>query len=137
MALWVFRCLPDRPGDARWLDEADSRSLDSILQEESRQRAATGSSATSAAKAFRHPLVWKLCLLYFCTMMGLYGLTFWLPQTIEALGWTGALEIGLLSAVPWLVAVVFRLVLGARSDRKQERRLHAAFAGRLEARRRA
>ena len=128
MALWVFRCLPDRPGDARWLDEADSRSLDSILQEESRQRAATGSSATSAAKAFRHPLVWKLCLLYFCTMMGLYGLTFWLPQTIEALGWTGALQIGLLSAVPWLVAVVFMLFLGARSDRKQERRLHAAFA---------
>lgn len=128
MALWVFRCLPDQPGDARWLAESDRRKLDAILQEESRQRTATGSAATSAAKAFRHPLVWKLCLLYFCTMMGLYGLTFWLPQTIEALGWTGTLEIGLLSAVPWLSAVVFMLVLGARSDRKQERRLHASFA---------
>ncbi|MEI6339935.1 MAG: MFS transporter [Verrucomicrobiota bacterium] len=128
MALWVLRCLPDQPCDARWLAEADRRKLDAILQEESRQRAATGSAATSAANAFRHPLVWKLCLLYFCTVMGLYGLTFWLPQTIKALGWTGALEIGLLSAVPWLSAVVFMLVLGARSDRKQERRLHAAFA---------
>ena len=128
MALWVFRCLPDQPGDARWLVEADRRKLAAILQEESRQRDATGSAATSAAKVFRHPLVWKLCLLYFCTMMGLYGLTFWLPQTIKALGWTDALEIGLLSAVPWLSAVVFMLVLGARSDRKQERRLHASFA---------
>ncbi len=127
-ALWVFRCLPDHPRDARWLAEADRQQLDATLQEEARQRTATGAAATSAAKAFRHPLVWKLCLLYFCTMMGLYGLTFWLPQTIKALGWTGALEIGLLSAVPWLVAVIFMHFLGARSDRKQERRLHAAFA---------
>ena len=128
MALWVFRCLPDHPRDARWLAEADRQKLESILQKEALQRAATGSAADSAGKAFRHPLVWKLCLLYFCTMMGLYGLTFWLPQVIKALGWTGALQIGLLSAIPWLVAVVFMLLLGVRSDRQQERRLHCAFA---------
>ncbi len=122
VALWVFRCLPDHPRDARWLAEADRRRLDAALQKESLQRAATGSAADSAAKAFLHPAVWKLCLLYFCTMMGLYGLTFWLPQVIQALGWSGALQIGLLSAIPWLVAVVFMLLLGARSDRKQERR---------------
>ena len=128
VALWVFRCLPDHPGDARWLAEPDRRRLDAALQKESLQRAATGSAADSAAKAFQHPAVWKLCLLYFCNMMGLYGLTFWLPQVIQALGWSGALQIGLLSAIPWLVAVVFMLLLGARSDRKQERRWHAAFA---------
>ncbi|MGO8704743.1 MAG: MFS transporter [Candidatus Brocadiia bacterium] len=128
VALWVFRCLPDHPRDARWLAEADRRRLDAALQKEALQRAATGSSADSAAKAFLHPLVWRLCLLYFCTMMGLYGLTFWLPQVIQALGWSGTLQIGLLSAIPWLVAVVFMLLLGARSDRKQERRLHCAFA---------
>jgi MFS family permease len=128
MALWVFRCLPDHPRDARWLAEADRRKLDAVLQKEALQRAATGSAADSAAQAFRHPLVWKLCLLYFCNMMGLYGLSFWLPQVIKGLGWTGALQIGLLSAIPWLVAVVFMLLLGARSDRRQERRLHAAFA---------
>ncbi len=114
VALWVFRCLPDHPRDARWLAEADRRRLDAALQKEALQRAATGSSADSAAKAFLHPLVWRLCLLYFCTMMGLYGLTFWLPQVIQALGWSGTLQIGLLSAIPWLVAVVFMLLLGAR-----------------------
>ncbi len=127
IAFWVFRCLPDHPRDARWLAEADRRTLDAALQKEALQRAATGAGADSAAKAFLNPLVWKLCLLYFCTMMGLYGLTFWLPQVIKALGWTGALQIGLLSAIPWLAAVVFMLLLGARSDRKQERRLHCAL----------
>jgi MFS family permease len=128
MALWVFRGLPDHPRDARWLAEADREKLDTALQNEARQRAATGSAPASAAKAFFHPLIWKLCLLYFCTMMGLYGLTFWLPKIIKDLGWTGDLRIGLLSAVPWLVAVVFMLFLGAHSDHKQERRSHAAFA---------
>ena len=128
MALWVFRCLPDHPRDARWLPKADRQKLDAILRKEALQRAATGPAADSAARAFRDPLVWKLCLLYFCTMMGLYGLTFWLPQVIKALGWTGAWKIGLLSAIPWLVAVVFMLLLGARSDQKQERHLHCAFA---------
>jgi MFS family permease len=128
IALWVFRCLPDHPRDARWLSEADRRKLETALQEEALQRSATGSGADSAAKAFWHPLVWKLCLLYFCTMMGLYGLTFWLPQVIKALGWPGALQIGLLSAIPWLAAVVFMLLLGARSDERQERRLHCGFA---------
>jgi MFS family permease len=128
MALWVFRCLPDHPRDARWLPEVDRQKLDAALQKEALQRAATGHAANSAAKAFLHPLVWKLCLLYFCTMMGLYGLTFWLPQTIKALGWTGALQIGCLSAIPWLVAVVFMHLLGSRSDRTQERRMHCAFA---------
>lgn len=127
-AAWVYRALPDHPRDARWLPEADRRNLDEILQVEARDRAAGGATANSAAKAFRHPLVWKLCLLYFCTMMGLYGLSFWLPQIIEALGWSGSLQIGLLSAVPWLIAVIFMLLWGARSDRQQERRQHCVVA---------
>ncbi|MEY4485159.1 MAG: hypothetical protein RL693_2611, partial [Verrucomicrobiota bacterium] len=65
--------------------------------------------------------------------MGLYCLSFWLPQIIHKLGWTGDLKIGLLSAAPWSVAVVFMLFWGARSDKRQERRFHCAFAGLLAA----
>lgn len=133
MALWVFRSLPDHPRDASWLTESDSLELETTLQQEALQRGATGSHANSAAKALLHPLVWKLCLLYFCTMMGLYCLSFWLPQIIQELGWKGSWEIGLLSAAPWSVAVVFMLMWGSRSDQKQERRFHCAFAGLLAA----
>lgn len=133
MALWVFRCLPDHPRDAPWLEAADREKLETVLQAEALQRSASGSHAHSAAKALLHPLVWKLCLLYFCTMMGLYCLSFWLPQIIHQLGWTGDLQIGLLSAAPWSVAVVFMLLWGARSDQKQERRFHCAFAGLMAA----
>jgi len=127
MAFWVYKSLPDNPHDAPWLGEAEQQKLSAVLREEALHRAGT-ETADSAIAALRLPMVWKLCLLYFCTMMGLYGLTFWLPQMIQALGWNGALQIGLLSAVPWSVAVVFMLIWGARSDRTQERRLHCAFA---------
>ena len=127
MAFWVFKSLPDHPQDTPWLSAGERQQLSDVLREEAVQRAATGAT-DSAARALRLPMVWKLCLLYFCTMMGLYGLTFWLPQMIKGLGWNGALQIGLLSAVPWLVAVVFMLLWGAKSDKKQERRLHSAVA---------
>jgi MFS family permease len=128
MAGWVFISLPASPREALWLPAAERRQLEDVLQEETRQRSAGGVATDSAARAFLHPLVWKLCLLYFCTMMGLYGLSFWLPQIIKALGWSGSLQIGLLSAVPWLVAVIFMLLWGSHSDRQQERRKHCALA---------
>ncbi len=87
----------------------------------------------SALKAFRHPLVWKLCLLYFCTMMGLYALSFWIPAIIKGLGWAGDLRVGLISAIPWSGAVVFMLWFGGRSDRHHERRRHASAAALLAA----
>ena len=127
MALWVFRSLPDRPNDTIWLSEDEKQKISAVMEGERAIQAAQG-APTSVGQALRSRLVWKLCLLYFCTTMGLYGLTFWLPQMIMALGWSGTLQIGVISAVPWSVAVVFMLFLGARSDKKQERRKHAAFA---------
>jgi MFS family permease len=129
LALWVFRSLPDRPTDAPWLTLEEQQALTADLATDRGDPA--NAAAGSALSALAQPLVWKLCLLYFCTMMGLYGLSFWLPQIIQGLGWKGPLQVGLLSAVPWLFAVLFMLFLGARSDRRQERRRHAAFAGLL------
>ncbi|MGB8352999.1 MAG: MFS transporter, partial [Chthoniobacteraceae bacterium] len=96
-------------------------------------RRAQGGAPELASAIFKLPVVWMLCLLYFCTMMGLYGLSFWLPQIIKRLGWSGPLRIGLISAIPWFVAVVFMLAWGRNSDRHQERRLHAGGAALIAA----
>ena len=127
LAVWVFRSLPDRPADAPWLSAQEQRELEADLAAD--QNTSSTRTTGSTLSTLSQPLVWKLCLLYFCTMMGLYGLSFWLPQIIQGLGWKGPLQVGLLSAVPWFFAVLFMLFLGARSDRRQERRKHAAFAG--------
>lgn len=127
LAVWVFRSLPDRPADAPWLSPQEQRELEADLAAD--RKTSSTRTTGSTLSTLSQPLVWKLCLLYFCTMMGLYGLSFWLPQIIQGLGWKGPLQVGLLSAVPWFFAVLFMLFLGARSDRRRERRKHAAFAG--------
>ncbi len=133
LALWVFRNLPDRPADAPWLNEEERCRLTDDLQAEVNTPISGDTAPDSALKAFRHPLVWKLCLLYFCTMMGLYALSFWIPAIIKGLGWAGDLRVGLISAIPWSGAVVFMLWFGGRSDRHHERRRHASAAALLAA----
>ena len=56
------------------------------------------------------PRIIKMALICFCTVMGQYGLTFWLPSLIRQSGVEGAFHIGLLTAVPFSVAVVSLLV---------------------------
>jgi len=132
VAAWVLKGLPDRPGEAKWLADEERGRLASTLTAEAERRAQSGAPELASA-IFKMPVVWMLCLLYFCTMMGLYGLSFWLPQIIKDLGWSGPLRIGLISAIPWLVAVFFMLAWGRNSDRHQERRLHAGGAAMIAA----
>ena len=60
--------------------------------------------ATSAA--FRDPRVWAMCLIYFCFVMGQYGLTFWMPTLIKDAGVSENVRIGLISAIPYIVTLV-------------------------------
>jgi nitrate/nitrite transporter NarK len=56
--------------------------------------------------------------------MGQYGLTFWMPTLINTTGVKGSLNIGLLSAIPFLCAIVAMNLCGRSSDALRERRWH-------------
>ena len=124
---WVLAALPERPQNAAWLSAEDRRFVESELRQEADLRAAGGASEHPWS-VFKLPTAWILCALYFCNMMGLYGLTFWLPTIVKNLGWHTQTQIGFVSAIPWLAAVIFMIGYGIHSDRTQERRFHAAAA---------
>lgn len=132
IAFWVWKGLVDRPQEAKWLSDEEKNLITGTLRAEAEAKAAQG-APDKASAVFKMPVVWLFCLLYLCTMMGLYGLSFWLPKLIKGLGWQDPLEIGLISAIPWTAAVVFMILWSARSDRKGERRVHAAIAATLAA----
>jgi MFS family permease len=77
--------------------------------------------------AFRDPRVWIACLIYFCAMTGLYGISFWLPTIIKELGVQQPLQIGLVTAIPYSVAAVGMVFVGHSADRRNERRWHVAL----------
>lgn len=127
LTVWVWTSLPDRPRDARWLSVMEKMLVESAISLEGEARARLGAPKTIWG-AFRKPIVWKLCATYFCSAMGLYGLSFWLPQIIREFGVKAPLEIGLYSMIPWAIAAVAMLLVGASSDRTGERRWHAILS---------
>jgi cyanate permease len=60
-------------------------------------------------------------------VVGLYGVSFWLPTIIKATGVTDAFIIGLLSAIPFAAAVVAMLLVARSADKRRERRWHVAL----------
>jgi MFS family permease len=72
--------------------------------------------------------VWLCGFVLFLLIMGLYGISFWLPQLIKNAGVTSVLNIGLLSAIPYVAATGFMIWLGRSSDRSGERHAHIAIS---------
>ncbi|MCG2586828.1 MFS transporter [Massilia sp. TS11] len=120
----VLLWLDDRIADARWLTPAEQQLLTQAVAAEARAIAPRSLRAT-----FADGRVWALALVYFCFVMGLYGVSFWLPQLLKNAGAQDVLTIGLMTAVPWCLGALAMIALARRSDRLGERRGHVALAG--------
>ena len=119
--------LDDGPGKATWLSEGEKQTLLKQLAEDSDGQG-TGQTHESLRQAFLSARVWRLALVYFCLALGLYGVSFWLPQIVHDLKQGGLLVTGLLSAIPYLIAVLVMVGVAHSSDMSQERRWHIAFS---------
>lgn len=118
--LVAFLVLDDGVAHAGWLTTQEKQFLVAEIAADAKKCDVSG----SAHKVYRNPRVWLLCLIYFAIVMGQYGLTFWMPTLIKATGVTDPLHIGLLSAIPFLCAIVAMNLCGHSSDRRLERRWH-------------
>ena len=106
---------------AKWLDPDEKRVLAEAIAEDTRAQA-TG--VHGAWGAFKDPRVWMMCLIYFCFILGQYGLNFWMPTLLKTAGLRGATTIGLVSAIPYVVTLAMMILLGFSADRRRERRWH-------------
>jgi ACS family tartrate transporter-like MFS transporter len=76
-----------------------------------------------------NPVVWALGLLaFFSISFGQYTLSLWLPQIVRGFAGLSNLQVGFVSAIPSLVAVVGMLFVASHSDRTGERCMHIAAA---------
>jgi D-galactonate transporter len=106
---------------AKWLD-ADEKKLLAREIELDQQHGSKGPH--SVAGVFRDRRIWWMSLIYFAFVMGQYALTFWLPTLIKATGVRGNLNIGLLSAIPFICAIIAMNLFGRSADQRRERRWH-------------
>ncbi|WP_246541843.1 MFS transporter [Collimonas antrihumi] len=116
----VFFVMDNSIRKAKWLTEAEKDFLEAEIRADQKDM----HSPKTTAAVFKDIRIWHMCLIYFCIVMGQYGLTFWLPTLVKASGVVGDLRIGLISAIPFLCAVFAMILIGRRSDRMRERRWH-------------
>ncbi|MET3510341.1 MULTISPECIES: MFS transporter [Plantibacter] len=119
----ILKFLREDHRTAPWLDDAEKARLSEMLEAE---RPPAGH--TPLRDVFRSPIIWLLALIYFSYNFALYGISFWLPSLIQGLGVEGTLQIGFISAIPSIAAMVAMVVFGFSSDRHQERKKHIAAA---------
>ncbi len=124
----VLFLLDDGPHKAKWLTDREKALIGQRLDEEEQLKRAEGHSHHSFADAFKVPAVWFFSFVYFGIVMGVYGVSFWLPQIIKETITRDAWEIGLISMIPWGVGAIAMVVNGQHSDRTGERRWHVAGA---------
>ena len=117
----TFFYLDDTIGHAKWLTKEEKKVLTANIEAENRTKS---SSPHSIKGTLTDRRVWLMCLIYFCFVLGQYGLNFWMPSLVKATGVTGNLNIGLISAIPYICTFVAMLALGRSSDRFRERRWH-------------
>ena len=122
VGLVVIFYLQDRIRDAKWLTEPEKHMLETRIAHE-----AMGKSENALAGMFANPRVWLMALIYFCLVMGLYGVGFWLPTLIKASGVKSPLDVGLLSAIPYACAAMVMVLVGHSADARRERRWHVAI----------
>ena len=87
----------------------------------------SGHDSSSLKAALTSPRVWFFGLLYFTIVVGFYGITFWLPQILKSLSGLSDIKIGLISAIPYVIAAIVMVVVATSSDRAGERRWHVAI----------
>ncbi|WGY70800.1 MFS transporter [Burkholderia cepacia] len=124
LGLVALRFLDDRPDDARWLSDADKAALRAA---HSHAEAGTP-DANTTRPLLAHRDFWLLCAANFAIAAAGYALVFWMPVILHRGGLHGAMQIGLLSALPYLCGIVGMLAMGWRTERRREWRGHGAVA---------
>jgi MFS family permease len=116
--------LPNGIRAAKWLTEPEKK----LLEEKIAQDGA-GKLHATVGSVLGNGRVWFMAAIYFCCMMGLYGVGFYLPTLIKAAGVKDVLDVGMLTAIPYGCAIVAMLLIARSADRLRERRWHFAAAG--------
>lgn len=104
---------------AKWLTEHEKTLLENEIAAQSQEH-----HDHSLKAVFADPRMWWMSLIYFTFIAGQYGLTFWMPTFVKSTGITSTLQIGMLTAVPFVVAVVAMNLFGQSADKHRERRWH-------------
>jgi ACS family tartrate transporter-like MFS transporter len=126
LAVAALRLLPDSPRQAKWLTAEEQATV-----------ATRVAADDKAEQRSLWPALWDIRVIalgmaYAGWQFGFYGLGLWLPQIIQAMGFSNFTN-GFITALPCLAAIVAMQLWSRSSDRRGERIWHVAIAALISA----
>jgi MFS transporter, ACS family, tartrate transporter len=121
LALAALKFLPDGPAHASWLNETEKTIIATNL--------APGAVIRDQGlwPTLGDPRVWALGIAGFFNGCAQFGLAFWLPQIIQAMGFSNRTT-GFVAALPYIAGMGAMIFWGRSSDARGERVWHIALA---------
>jgi sugar phosphate permease len=99
---WIF--VADHPREAKWCSPEERDYIERGLAAD---RAADHEDVKlSLRHVLSNGVVWRLTLVYFLIQIGFYGLNIWLPHVVKTITGGGSVEVGFVTAIPYVLAMV-------------------------------
>ena len=122
----AFWFLDNKPANAKWIPAGEKLALMEALANEEKERRSTGPA--KLLPMLRDPRVLEFVLIYGLIQMSVYGAIFYLPAEVSALMHKPAgLEVGLVTAIPWICALCAVYLLPKVADKWNNHRKLAAL----------
>jgi MFS transporter, ACS family, 4-hydroxyphenylacetate permease len=119
--------LTDKPKDAAWLDDTEKKTLTALLTDDA--ASAGRQTKVSVWKQVTEPRILLLALAYFCLVNTINANATWIPTIVrEVLKAYSLSQVGFVTAIPAIVALILMPLWTRSSDRSQERVWHVVAA---------
>jgi MFS family permease len=127
LGILTYLVLPNRPSEAKFLSSEEKEWLQAELGREEQRKLQQRPQST--IEGLTNPRVWHLVSIYFGMMIGSYTMSFYMPQIVQSLSreYSNS-RVGYLLMIPYLAGLVGMILVGRSSDRRMERRHHAAVS---------
>jgi MFS family permease len=120
----TYFLLPSRPAEANFLSVREKDWIAAALADEESQK--LGEHKLSAWKTLTNRRVWHLALISFTFQTGTQ-MSYWMPRAIKSLSSLYSNSVvGMLMMIPYLAGSAALIFVSRSSDRRLERRYHAA-----------
>jgi len=126
----AYHIVIDTPAAARWLTAEEQQALQN--EKATTVKNDLGTTLRNILLTIRETRLWLAAAVWAATLIGANGMMFWLPQVLKEFAklrgvHLSDLEIGVLSALPWLGVALGMLLNSWHSDKTGERYWHVAI----------
>ena len=101
--LW-WALIADHPREAKWCSVQEREYIESGLAADA--AAHPQQEKLGLRHVISNSVVWRLTLVYFLIQIGFYGINIWLPHVIKTITSGSSMEVGLITAIPYVLAMV-------------------------------